>query len=179
MTAMTQTNKEYATALFSLATENNSVDQYEKSLIEIGNIFKENPDYIKVLESPAIPLSERIAFIDKAFEGTYTEYLVSFIKVLCENGHITEIISCIDAFCDLVRIYKNRTIATIYYVEPLTEEQKASLIEKLQKISGKVIEPEYIKDEGLIGGIKVQIDDKIFDGSIKNRLNKAKGEMNK
>ena len=176
---MTQTNKEYATALFSLATENNSVDQYEKSLIEIGNIFKENSDYIKVLESPAIPLSERIAFIDKAFESTYTEYLVSFIKVLCENGHIAQIVSCIEAFCDLVRIYKNRTIATVYYVEPLTEKQRTSLIEKLQKISGKVIEPEFIKDESLIGGIKVQIDDKIIDGSIKNRLDKAKGEMNK
>lgn len=179
MTDMTQTNKEYATALFSLATENNSVDQYEKSLIEIGNIFKENPDYIKVLESPAIPLSERIAFIDKAFESAYTEYLVSFIKVLCENGHIAQILGCIEAFCDLVRIYRNRTIATVYYVEPLTEEQKTALIEKLQKISGKVIEPEFIKDESLIGGIKVQIDDKIMDGSIKNRLDKAKGEMNK
>lgn len=175
MTAMTQTNKEYATALFSLATENNAVDEYEKSILEIGNIFKEIPDYIKVLVSPAIPLSERIAFIDKAFEGTYTEYLVSFIKVLCENGHIAQVIGCIEEFCDLVRIYKNRTIATVYYVEPLTEEQKAALLDKLQKISGKVIEPEYIKDESLIGGIKVQIDDKIFDGSIKNRLNRAKG----
>lgn len=175
MTAMTQTNKEYATALFSLATESNAVDEYEKSLLEIGNIFKENPDYIRVLESPAIPLSERIAFIDKAFESTYTEYLVSFIKVLCENGHITEICNCIEEFCDLVRIYKNRTIATVYYVEPLTDEQKSALLDKLQKISGKVIEPEFIKDESLIGGIKVQIDDKIFDGSIKNRLHKAKG----
>lgn len=172
---MTQTNKEYATALFSLATENNSVDQYEKSLIEIGNIFKENPYYIKVLESPAIPLSERISFIDEAFGTVYTEYLISFIKVLCENGHITEICSCIEAFCDLVRIYKNRTVATVYYVEPLTQEQKNALVEKLQKISGKIIEPEFIKDESLIGGIKVQIDDKIFDGTIKNRLNKAKG----
>ncbi len=175
MTAMTQTNKEYATALFSLATENNAVDQYEKNLLEIGNIFKENPDYIKVLESPAIPLSERISFVDKAFEGTYTEYLVSFIKVLCENGHIAQVIGCIEEFCDLVSIYKNRTIASIYYVEPLTEEQKSALLDKLQKISGKVIEPEYIKDESLIGGIKIQIDDKIFDGSIKNRLNRAKG----
>lgn len=172
---MTQTNKEYASALFSLATENNSVDQYEKSLMEIEDIFKENPDYIKVLESPAIPLSERISFIDKAFASTYTEYLVSFLKVLCENGHIAQIVSCIEAFCDLVRIYKNRTIATVYYVEPLSVEQKTALIEKLQKISGKVIEPEFIKDESLIGGIKVQIDDKIIDGSIKNRLNKAKG----
>ncbi len=175
MTVMTQINKEYATALFSLATENNTVDEYEKSLIEIGNIFKENPDYIKVLESPAIPLSERISFIDLAFESTYTEYLVSFIKVLCENGHITEICGCVDEFQELVRIYKNRTVAFVYYVEPLTEKQKISLVEKLQKISGKVIEPEFIKDESLIGGIKVQLDDKIFDGSIKNRLNKAKG----
>ncbi len=174
---MTQTNKEYASALFSLATESNFVDKYEKSLLEIGNIFKENPDYIKVLESPAIPLSERIAFIDEAFGSTYTEYLVSFIKVLCENGHITEICSCIEAFCDLVRIYKNRTVATVYYVEPLTDQQKEALLNKLQKISGKVIEPEFIKDESLIGGIKVQIDDKIFDGSVRNRLNKAKGEM--
>ena len=175
MTAMTQINKEYATALFALAVENNAVDEYEKNLKEIQKVFSENPDYIKVLESPAIPLSERISFIDKAFESTYTEYLVSFIKVLCENGHITEICSCIEAFCDLVRIYKNRTIATVYYVEPLTDEQKTALLEKLQKISGKVIEPEFIKDESLIGGIKVQIDDKIFDGSIKNRLHKAKG----
>lgn len=172
---MTQTNKEYATALFSLATENNSVDQYEKSLKEIQKVFSENPDYIKVLESPAIPLSERITFIDEAFASSYTEYLVSFIKVLCENGHITEICSCIDEFVELVRIFKNRTIATVYYVEPLTDKQKAALLDKLQKISGKVIEPNFIKDESLIGGIKVQIDDKIFDGSIKNRLNKAKG----
>lgn len=179
MTAMTQIDKEYASALFSLATENNAVDEYEKSLLEIEGVFKENPDYIKVLESPAIPLSERISFIDKAFEDTYTEFIVSFIKVLCENGHISQIGNCIDSFCDLVRIYKNRTIATVYYVEPLSQEQKSALLEKLQKISGKIIESEFIKDESLIGGIKVQIDDKIMDGSIKNRLNKAKGEMSK
>ena len=97
------------------------------------------------------------------------------MKVICENGNIGNIHDCIESFCDLVRIYKNRAIATVYYVEPLTEDQKSALIKKLQKISNKVIEPEFIKDEGLIGGIKVQLDDKIFDGSIKNRLNKAKG----
>ena len=172
---MTQTNKEYANALFSLAAEHQAIEQYEKSLKKIGNIFCENQDYIKILESPAIPLSERISLIDEAFGSTYTEYLVSFIKVLCENGHINEICSCIEEFCNLVRIYKNRTIATIYYVEPLSEEQKNALLEKLQKISGKIIEPEFVKDESLIGGIRVQIDDKIFDGSIKHRLNKAKG----
>lgn len=176
---MTQTDKEYAFALFSLATENTDLDEYEKALKEIENIFKRNPDYIKVLASPAIPLSERITLIDKAFGGGYTEIIISFIKVLCDNGHIKNIRNCIEAFCDLVRNHKRRTVATIYYVEPLAEGQKAELIEKLQKVSGKIIEPEFIKDEGLIGGIKVQFDDKIIDGSIKKRLDKAKGEMSK
>ncbi len=175
MTAMTQINKEYAIALFNLAAENDAVEEYENCLQNINKVFEGNPEYIKVLESPAIPLSERISFIEEAFGKTYTEYLVSFLKVLCENGHIAETCSCIDEFQNLVRIYKNRTIATVYYVEPLTDEQKTALLDKLQKIIGKAIEPEFIKDESLIGGIKVQIDDKIFDGSIKNRLTKAKG----
>lgn len=175
MTAMTQINKEYAIALFNLAVENDAVEEYENCLQNINKVFEGNPEYIKVLESPAIPLSERISFIEEAFGKTYTEYLVSFLKVLCENGHIAETCSCIDEFQNLVRIYKNRTIATVYYVEPLTDEQKTALLDKLQKIIGKAIEPEFIKDESLIGGIKVQIDDKIFDGSIKNRLTKAKG----
>lgn len=175
MTAMTQINKEYAIALFNLAVENDAVKEYENCLQKIQKVFEDNPEYIRVLESPAIPLSERIYFIEEAFGKNYTEYLVSFVKVLCENGHIAEICSCISEFQNLVRIYENRTVATVYYVEPLTEKQKSSLLEKLQKISGKVIEPEFVKDESLIGGIKVQIDDKIFDGSIKNRLNKAKG----
>lgn len=175
MTAMTQINKEYAIALFNLAVENDAVEEYENCLQNINKVFEGNPEYIKVLKSPAIPLSERISFIEEAFGKTYTEYLVSFLKVLCENGHIAETCSCIDEFQNLVRIYKNRTIATVYYVEPLTDEQKTALLDKLQKIIGKAIEPEFIKDESLIGGIKVQIDDKIFDGSIKNRLTKAKG----
>lgn len=179
MKAMTQTNKEYASALFSLAIQTDAVDEYEKSLQQLKMVFEENQDYIKLLESPAIPMSERAALIDEAFGNTCSEYLLSFIKVLCENGHIKEICSCIEEFFNLVRVYKNRTIATIYYVEPLTQEQKTALLDKLQKISGKIIEPQFIKDESLIGGIKVQIDDKTFDGSIKNRLHKAKGEMNK
>ena len=47
---MTQTNKEYATALFSLATENNALDEYKKALGEIREIFMENPDYARLLE---------------------------------------------------------------------------------------------------------------------------------
>ncbi len=171
---MTQTAKEYASALFMLASENNCCGDYAKHLSQVKVLIEEAPEYVRLLESPAIPLSERLGAIDDAF-GTMPEHIVSFIKILCENGRIVHILDCIDEYNELLKISENRTVATVYYVEPLSEEQKNALLNKLCAISGKIVEAVYIEDTSLIGGIKVLLDDKTIDGSIANRLNKAKG----
>ena len=171
---MTQTAKEYASALFMLASENGCCSEFAQHLNHINALIDDSPEYIRFLESPAIPLSERLGAIDAAF-GSMPEYIVSFIKVLCENGRIAHIKDCITEFNELFRISENKAVATVYYVEPLTEDQKTALLKKLCAVSGKNIEAEYIEDTSLIGGIKVILDDKTIDGSIANRLNKAKG----
>lgn len=171
--------KEYANALFMVATENNCAREYAEHLSAVDKLFSENPDYIRFLESPALPLSERLAAIDEAFEKTVPEHIVSFIKILVENGRITAIRECICEFNELLRISENRIIATVYYVEPLVDEQKSALTAKLSAVSGKTVEAEYIQDTSLIGGIKVVMEDKTIDGSILNRLNKAKGVISK
>ena len=83
---MIQTEREYAEALFTLAVEENAVEEFLDSLVTLKQLFDENPDYIEFLNSPAIPLGERTASIDEAFDGKMPQYVVSFIKVLCENG---------------------------------------------------------------------------------------------
>lgn len=171
---MTQTVKEYASALFMLASENNCCGEYAKHLSQVKALIEEAPEYVRFLESPAIPLSERLGAIDDAF-GTMPEHVVSFIKILCENGRIAHILDCIDEYNELLKSSENRTVATVYYVEPLSEEQKTALLNKLCAVSGKIVEAVYIEDTSLIGGIKVLLDDKTIDGSIANRLNKAKG----
>ena len=76
---MIQTEREYAEALFTLAVEENSCEEYLDSLGTIKNIFEENPDYIEFLNSPAIALSERLASIDEAFDERMPQYVVSFL----------------------------------------------------------------------------------------------------
>lgn len=172
---MTEISKEYAVALFMLAAENGLVNEYSAQLNDIKELAKENPDYVNILESPAIPLSERLALVDAAFSEGYYEYIVSFIKLLCENRHIRSLCACIDEFIELARVAQNCVVATVYYVEPLTKAQKDKLILKLSKISGKKVEAVYVEDKSLIGGIKIQLDDKLLDGSLSGRLNKVKG----
>ena len=175
---MIQTEREYAEALFTLAVEENAVEEFLDSLVTLKQLFDENPDYIEFLNSPAIPLGERTASIDEAFDGKMPQYVVSFIKVLCENGKMRTILLCIDEFETLARAFSNRAIANVYSAVELSDEQKDAVCKKLEAITNKRIDPIYIIDESLIGGMKIEVDGKTFDGSIKHRLGDIKDVMN-
>lgn len=175
---MIQTEREYAEALFALAAEDNSADEYIDYLGTVKQLFEENPDYIEFLNSPAIPLSERLQSVDEAFEGRMPEYVVSFIKVLCENGKVRTVIGCIDEFAKLAMEFSDRTFASIYSAVALSDEQKSGICKKLEKLTEKRIDPIYIIDESLIGGVKIEVDGKTFDGSIRHRLGEIKDVMN-
>lgn len=175
---MIQTEREYAEALFTLAVEENAVEEYLDSLVTLKQLFDENPDYIEFLNSPAISLGERIASIDEAFDGRMPQYVASFIKVLCENGKMRTVLLCIDEFEILARAFSNRAIATVYSAVELSDGQKKAVCKKLETLTNKRIDPIYIIDESLIGGMKIEVDGKTFDGSIKHRLGDIKDVMN-
>ena len=52
---------------------------------EIRALFRENPEYPRLLSEPSIPRKERIGLIDAAFGSQAEPYLVNFIKLLCEK----------------------------------------------------------------------------------------------
>lgn len=173
---MADLSNEYAVALFSLAMENGLVSEFERELGEIKGLIDE--DYIHILSSPALSLSVRLGMIDEAF-GTMHEYVVSFMKLICENGQISVLPETINEFFLLCRELENRAVARIYYVKEPSEAQKARLEDKLSKMTGKKIDALYIEDSTLIGGIKIELDDRIIDGSLSARLSNIKGVIGK
>ena len=171
---MLEINKEYATALFSLAKESDNEQQFAVALSEISELFRENPEYIDLLASPSIPIDERIHVIDTAFSSRAPEYIVSFLKVLCEQGHIREIFKSIENFEALYRASLNITVAKVTSAVALSEEQKKALEKKLNKICSSRIVAEYRVDANLVGGLLVDLDGKVIDGSLKHRLQQVK-----
>lgn len=171
---MMQTDREYAEALFMLAAEEGKVEEYFSSLLTVRELVEENPDYLEFLSSPAISLKERLSALDEAYEDIFPEYVVSFLKLLCENGRIKTVSTAIDEFEKLMMAFSNRTVAVITSATPLDDEQKQKVCDKFQKITGKSIQAVYAVDESLIGGLKVEVEGKTYDGSIKHRLSDVK-----
>ncbi len=174
---MADLSKEYSAALFSLAMENTLVDRFKAELGQIKDSIDE--DYILILKSPALSLGARLDIIEEAFGGSMHEYIVSFVKLLCENGQIELLPNTIDEFFEMCHELENRAHAKIYYVMEPSQSQKEKLEIKLSEMTGKKIDALYIKDTSLIGGIKIELDDKIIDGSLSARLSNIKGVIGK
>ncbi len=176
---MIEVLKEYAEALFTLALEKKKVKEFSKNLDFLKTTFIENASYLEFLSSPAIPLSERLSALNGAFSSCLEEEVLICLELLCKKGRINGIFSFIEAFFDLKTASENTSVAKVYYAVELTDEQKSALSSTLEKKTGKNVEIVFIEDKSLIGGIKVLLDDKVFDGSVSHHLKDIKGVINK
>lgn len=170
-------NKEYAKALFMLACEHNITEEIETDLLKIKETISLVPKYPEFLASPAIALSERLAAIDEAF-GQMQPYVKNFLKIVCENGRANEILDYIDEFSALKDAIDNSFTVSISSAVALSSEQKAKLEEKLEQIYHKKPLPVYTVDKALLGGVRIDVDGTILDGTLENKLSQYKGVMN-
>lgn len=167
--------REYAEALFMLAKENKKEEEYALQLNVIEKAFNEQMEYKTLLSSPSIPLSERICAIDSAFSGVLDKDVLSFLKLIVEKGRISSFSECVCEYDQLLSGLKNLLTAVVRCVTPLSEKQLTVLKEKLDKITSKNVLIEQVIDKDLLGGIIIEIDGKIIDGSLKNKLSEIKG----
>jgi len=174
---MRQTDKEYAEALFALAAEEGILEDALEDMRTISAVIAEEPLYISLLSSPAVPLSEKLSLIDEAFSGKACDYVVCFLKLLCEKGRADILPSVAEEFTALCQAHIGMSRAVITSAEELDGEQKKKLLEKLESVHKKRIDPVYMTDPEVLGGICVEIDGKIYDGTLRGRLRNVKEVM--
>ena len=174
MTKMTQIGKEYGAALFMLGCETDSKHEYAQALSRACSVIKENPAYLELLSSPNIPLADRLSVIDRAFSPSLPTHVLSFLKLLCEKGRMDCLWEAEQEYKQLLDASERVSCAVIRSAVALTEEQKLRLKNKLEALCKNQVTMAYEIDESLMGGIVVEIDGKIMDGSLRHRLNEVK-----
>ena len=171
---MTEYSKEFAGALFSLCTEDGSVEATAKQLDSLEKLFSENPAYPVFLSAPGIPLEERITNLKNMMDGSFSKTLTSFMCVLCEKNAMMSFGSIVEAYRTLYRESINRCTAVVTSAVELTPEEKSRIASAIAKKIGKDADITYKIDSSILGGIITEVDGKITDGSIRGRLSAIK-----
>ncbi len=166
----------YAHSLFSLAEDENLVEDIFEEMTELCKVFKENPDYAVLLDSPTVPVAQRFTLIDEAFKDC-GEYVVNFIKILCEKKRTHLFPECVKEY---EKLYNNKLgieKVTVITAVPLSDNLKEKLIQKLSKESGKNIKLRLKVDKSILGGIILRTENSQTDSSVRARLDKIRTEL--
>lgn len=167
---MTQTARMYGGSLYELAAQEQLADQIKEQMSQIRLLFRENPDYIRLLSEPSISKDERKELIEKAFGEQAERYLVNFIKLLCERNILREYGGCCDEFVRRYNVDHGIAEAVVTSAVTLTPQQMEALKDKLEKISGKKVSLVQKRDAAVLAGLKVELEGKQLDGTVQGRL---------
>ena len=175
---MTQIARLYGGSMYDLAAEEQLTDTVMEQMQEIRQLFRENTDYVKLLSEPSIPKEERTGLLENAFGTEAERYLVNFLKLLCERGILGEYAGCCEEYTRRYNADHNIVPAVVTSAVTLTEAQMAALKEKLEKISGKSVTLTQKKDPTVLAGLKVELEGKQLDGTVKSRLDGLSRKLN-
>ena len=164
----------FSRGLFMLAREENLIDEFYEGLKMVEEVFTNTPEYLQFLATPSIPKSERTAALAAAFEGKVNAHVLSFLCVMCEQGKTEQFFDSASEFYRLREWESGTVVAVVKSVVELTESQKTDLVKALEKRTGKKVTLSCIIDDTLLGGIAVELDGQLLDGSVKSNLKRAK-----
>lgn len=176
---MTDIAKEYGTALFEVACEVNEKKRYAEALETVKRTALGIPQLLELISSPGIPLNERLDVIDRAFSEALPEHVLSYLKLMCEKGRIGCLIESIEEFRRLFDESERVSVVKVTSAIALTDEEKQRLTDKLTKKENRRVTAEYFVDPTLLGGLSIEVDGKIMDGSVRRRLRDVKEVINK
>ena len=170
--------EEYGAALYTLAKsegENGPVN-YLQTLRAIDSLFREQPEYGKLLDSPAIMTEKRLRLIDDAC-GTCEQNILNFIKILCEKHALYQLHACVTAFVKRYNEEHSVTEATCVTAREMTQAQHEALYRRLCDITGGEVQLTVKVDPALIGGIVLLVNGRQLDGSVKTRLDTFRSRL--
>ena len=175
---MLEIAQNYASALLSIAIDENRVIDYQKEVKELSKIIKDNPDFLLLLDSRFLTVSERKEKVSEILVNFSTD-IINFIKIIVEHNRVNYLEDILQAFNTLCNENRDIVEGLIYTAFPLEEKTLLKIKKKISQIENREVDLITRIDPSLIGGVKVVINSHVYDGSIKNQIEKMQIDLSR
>ena len=171
-------SKTYGYALFSLAAEEDRVNEFAEEVTAVQTVLEENRDFNKILVHPEIPKEQKLRLVENVFKGRVSDDLTGFLRIVVTKGRYKDLPAIFAYFSAKVKEYNKTGVAEVVSAVPLNGEQQKKIEQKLLDTTRyEKMEIAYKVDEDVIGGLRIRIGDRVVDSTIRSRLNKLTGSL--
>jgi F-type H+-transporting ATPase subunit delta len=168
--------RRYAEAAFEIGSEDGSLDEWERDLKRLRGLL-EQPDLARVAQHPAIPYGDKERLLRRIVGRSVRAEPLSLVLLMVRRGRPGAVGPTVERFEELVRRRRGVVRAEVRTALALDDGQRARIVEQLRALTGEQVEITESVDESLIGGIAVRVGDRLWDASVRNRLERLRARL--
>jgi len=167
----------YAQALFELAEEQKSAAKIEQELRVFFDGLAVQKEYLVFFENPLLAADEKQAVLTKLLGKQANPLTLQFLGLLVTSNRFDILETVLESYHELLNQSRHIQEIVITTAKPL----KARLRELIEKMISKRIDQKVISETNvnpaLLGGVRIQIRHRLFDGSIRTKLDDLRKQM--
>ena len=163
--------RRYAKALLSLGEDEGRLDALTREVRSLGDAVASSQELRSLLASPVVPQEARRGVMEQIAARLGLSPTVRSAALLLTDRRrgaaLPDVARALDA---LVDERAGKVKAEVTSAAPLTDAQALQVQGALERLTGRKIALSRAVDASLIGGVVARVGDKVFDGSVRTRL---------
>jgi len=173
--SLSNVGSRYAQALFDLANDQKQVAKVEADLKSLKTAIADSKDLRTLLGSPTFSADDKAkGLVAIGAKGKFSMTTLKFLGLLASNGRAAALPDVIEGFARLSAAARGAVSAQVTTAMPLSAAQAKGVQAALRQALGKDPEITTRVDPALLGGIKVKVGSRLFDASLKSKLDSLK-----
>jgi F-type H+-transporting ATPase subunit delta len=168
----------YAAALYALADEHRVLDTVVSQMADLGRLIDTSADFRRLLGSPLIDVKTATAAAQAVLQQEgFCKEVRDFVGVITANRRLRVLRDIVGAFASLVAERRGIVTAHVASAHPLTDVQRQQLRARLIEAGYGNVNINERVDADLLGGLVVRIGARLYDTSLKSRLQRLQYAM--
>ena len=162
--------KTYGQAFFDVAREGEKSQELCQQLQQVLEIMQANPAYFQIMTTPRISGQEKKALLEDSMGQQLDPLVLNFLKVLVDQRRFDQLFAIGEVVQSQLLESLGILRATAVTAYPLSEQEQEKLRIRLGEMTHKTIRLTCREDPSLLGGIRLEMEGKVLDGSVKAKL---------
>jgi len=160
----------YARALLDIASAEGKADRLSDELFRVAKAFGDSEELRSTLSDPLIPFEKKQAIVGDLIGERASVVTVSLVNMLIGVNRIKDFEAIAKRTIEVAAEARGHVVADVRSAVELDEATRERLAARLSEVTGKAVNLNVVVDPDLVGGLVAQVEDTLFDGSVRNRL---------
>jgi len=168
--------RRYADAAFETGRAEGTLDAWEHDMGAIRAALGHR-ELRRLMQHPAVPFAEKERVMRAVLGDGVGAGAINLVLLMVRRGRPGAIEPMIVRFEQLLRRERGIALAEVRTALPLDESGRAEIAARLRALTGQQVEMDESVDPELIGGIAVRIGDRLYDASVRSRLERLRTRL--